>query len=126
MSSSSPGPVAGKPATLPIDKREVREALLEALRNAQHPDSEPDNSRVTADLQAETEKLHLEIILKFVSLRCRDPRRCAKIRCRRSGVCTDRAETLRTMGPQREPQGPIPPRRARFRQENLLERDRSA
>ena len=112
--------------TLPIDKRELREALLEELRRRQHPDSEPDNSREMADLQAETEKLHLEIILRFVSLRCRDPRRCRRVRCRRSGNCAERAQTIRTMGPQRAQRAPIPARRARFRQENLLERDRSA
>ncbi len=58
------------------------------------------------------DELHRDIILKFVSLRCRDPRRCKKVRCRRSGNCADRAETLRSMGPKPLPCAAEPPRRA--------------
>jgi hypothetical protein len=76
--------------------------------------------------QERVAKLHLEIILKFISLRCRHVRRCKNVRCRRSGRCLERAQTIRSMGPRDTGSAPNPPRRARFRRENLLERVRSA
>jgi hypothetical protein len=90
----------GKPTTiLPLDKRELREALCQALRERQQRDSAPDNATETTTSQDHIEQIHLEILLKFNSLRCRDPRRCKMVRCRRSGHCADRAETLRKFAP---------------------------
>jgi hypothetical protein len=69
--------------------------------------------------QDEVEALHLEILLRFNARHCRNPRRCAKVRCRR---CVARAQLLRFKGGR----APKPPRRTAFRRENLLERVQSA
>ena len=72
--------------------------------------------------QDEVEALHLEILLRFNARHCRNPRRCAKVRCRRCERCVARAQLLRFKGGR----APNPPRRAAFRRENLLERVQSA
>jgi hypothetical protein len=108
----------------PRETKKIRETLLEVIR--QKEQGAPGNPAETTTCASEVERIHLDIILRFISLRCRDTRRCNRGRCRRSGTCAERAQTLRTMGPDRGRKAPIPPRRARFRQENLLERDQGA
>jgi hypothetical protein len=72
-------------------------------------DPEEDESRATQQQNA----LLLEVILKLNASRCRAPRRCQRIGCRRSGRCADRAETLRALEPKRKPPEARAPRRAR-------------
>ena len=90
--------------------REIRTVLAaktkEGSRGGQEEAPAPDQTT----FREEQEALHLQIILRFIALRCRKHRRCAQVRCRRSGRCAEAARTLRAAARKAGPAAPKPPR----------------